>query len=106
MRLNVACQMDPIGAIDITGDSTFALLLEAQRRGHSLFYYTPDQLTLDRGRLIATGHDLTVEDVIATYGRVDGNGHVVLDFTAHGDAVITFSGHGSFATLQDVLQVT
>lgn len=49
---------------------------------------------------------LTVEDVIATYGRVDGNGHVVLDFTAHGDAVITFSGHGSFATLQDVLQVT
>jgi hypothetical protein len=49
---------------------------------------------------------LTVEDVIATYGRVDGNGHVVLDFTAHGDAVITFAGHGSFAALQDILQVT
>ena len=41
MPLSVACQMDPIDRIDIKGDSTFALLLEAQHRGHKLFYYTP-----------------------------------------------------------------
>ena len=62
MRLRVACQMDPIERIDIRGDSTFALLLEAQRRGHDLYYYTPPQLALDRGRLIARGSSLAVED--------------------------------------------
>ena len=62
MPLNVACQMDPIDRIDIGGDSTFALLLEAQRRGHKLFYYTPPNLALDGGRLLARGHSLAVED--------------------------------------------
>ena len=62
MPLRVACQMDPIDRIDIGGDSTFALLLEAQRRGHSLFYYTPPNLALDAGRLLAKGHSLRVED--------------------------------------------
>ena len=46
MKLNVAVQMDPIARINIRGDSTFALLLEAQKRGHSLSYYTPDKLSL------------------------------------------------------------
>lgn len=54
--------MDPIERIDINGDSTFALLLEAQRRGHDVFYYTPPNLSLKDGRLIAHGHSLTVED--------------------------------------------
>ena len=49
MSLKVAVQMDPIERINIRGDSTFALLLEAQQRGHSLAYYTPDRLAL-RGR--------------------------------------------------------
>jgi glutathione synthase len=62
MPLRVACQMDPIDRIDIGGDSTFALLLEAQKRGHSLFYYTPPNLALDRGRLLARGATLAVED--------------------------------------------
>ena len=62
MPLEVAFQMDPIARIDIRGDSTFALLLEAQRRGHSLFYYTPPDLALRNGRLIARGHTLSVED--------------------------------------------
>jgi glutathione synthase len=62
MPLNVACQMDPIDRIDIGGDSTFALLLEAQRRGHSMFYYTPPNLALYAGRLLAHGSTLTVED--------------------------------------------
>jgi glutathione synthase len=62
MPLKIACQMDPIDRIDIKGDSTFALLLEAQRRGHELFYYTPPHLALDGSRLIARGHTLSVED--------------------------------------------
>src|SRR6476659_4953108 len=62
MALKVAFQMDPIERIDIRGDSTFALLLEAQWRGHDVFYYTPANLSLRDGRLIAAGHSLTVED--------------------------------------------
>jgi glutathione synthase len=46
MKLNVAVQMDPIARINIRGDSTFALLLEAQKRGHAVSYYTPDALSL------------------------------------------------------------
>jgi glutathione synthase len=62
MALKVAFQMDPIERIDIKGDSTFALLLEAQSRGHDVFYYTPANLSLRDGRLMAEGHSLTVED--------------------------------------------
>jgi len=62
MGLRVAFQMDPIERIDIKGDSTFALLLEAQSRGHDIFYYTPPNLSMEDGRLIAQGHTLTVED--------------------------------------------
>ena len=64
MSLRIACQMDPIDRIDIRGDSTFALLLEAQRRGHALFYYTPYDLALNGKRLIARGSPLKVEDRI------------------------------------------
>ena len=60
--LKIACQMDPIERIDIGGDSTFALLLEAQRRGHELFYYTPPDLALIGDRLIARGSTLKVQD--------------------------------------------
>jgi glutathione synthase len=70
MALRVACQMDPIDRIDIRGDSTFALLLEAQRRGHALFYYTPPHLALYGDKLIARGHDLQVEDVVGTHYRL------------------------------------
>lgn len=63
MALTVAIQMDPIDAIDINGDTTFRLAEEAQARGHSLFYYTPDALVFDEGRLLATGSDLTVRRV-------------------------------------------
>ena len=54
MPLNVAVQMDPIERINIRGDSTFALLLEAQARGHRLSYYTPDRLAQMQGRVFAT----------------------------------------------------
>ena len=62
MSLRVAVQMDPIENIKIAGDSTFALLLEAQRRGHKLSYYTPDRLSLDSGRVIAALQSLEVRD--------------------------------------------
>jgi glutathione synthase/RimK-type ligase-like ATP-grasp enzyme len=48
MRLKVAVQMDPIERINIRGDSTFALLLEAQRREHAIAYYPPDRLAPTR----------------------------------------------------------
>lgn len=63
MALSVAVQMDPIQSITIAGDSTFALMLEAQRRGHSLFYYQTKTLALDGSRLFGTGHDISVRDV-------------------------------------------
>jgi glutathione synthase len=65
--LSIACQMDPIASIDIRGDSTFAMLLEAQARGHSIFYYTPDKLALKRGTLLATGQTLQVRDTIGDH---------------------------------------
>src|ERR1700757_5467925 len=68
MALAVAIQMDPIDTINIDADSTFALALEAQQRGHGLFHYLPDALTLRDGRLLARGRRLEV-------ARVHGNHH-------------------------------
>jgi glutathione synthase len=62
MRLNVAVQMDPIERINIRGDSTFALLLEAQHRAHALSYYTPDRLALADGKVSAAVRPLVVRD--------------------------------------------
>ena len=55
-------QMDPIETIDISGDSTFALMLEAQARGHKLFYYLPRALALEDGTLTAHGQDVSLRD--------------------------------------------
>lgn len=60
--LNVAVQMDPIEKIKIAGDSTFALLLEAQGRGHKLSYYTPDRLAMLDGGVFAAVQPLQVRD--------------------------------------------
>jgi glutathione synthase len=54
--------MDPIERINIRGDSTFALLLEAQTRQHEIFYYTPDQMALVDGEVYATVRPLTLRD--------------------------------------------
>jgi glutathione synthase len=67
MKLNVAVQMDPIARINIRGDSTFALLLEAQKRGHSLSYYTPDKLSLRGEELVAPVQKLTVRDEVGDH---------------------------------------
>jgi glutathione synthase len=63
MRLNVAVQMDPIERINIRGDSTFALLLEAQARAYALSYYTPDRMALRDGKVSATVRPLAVRDI-------------------------------------------
>ena len=67
MRLNVAVQMDPIGGINIRGDSTFALLLEAQARAYTLSYYTPDRLALRDGQVSAAVRPLAVRDLVGDH---------------------------------------
>ena len=62
MPLDVVVVMDPIGAIKITKDTTFAMLLEAQRRGHRLHYVLPGGLSLRDGKAIAQAAPLTVKD--------------------------------------------
>ncbi|CAI9415239.1 Glutathione synthetase [Pleomorphomonas sp. T1.2MG-36] len=62
MSLSVAVQMDHIASIRLAGDSTFALMLEAQKRGHSLFHYTPDKLTLRSSRVTAAIEPVAVRD--------------------------------------------
>jgi glutathione synthase len=73
MGLAVAIQMDPIDTINIDADSTFALALEAQARGHALYHYLPQALTLRDGRLFARGRKLQVF-------RRHGNHHHFGDF--------------------------
>jgi glutathione synthase len=62
MSLTVAFQMDPIDKIDIGGDSTFALALEAQSRGHKLWYYLPKHLAQRDGKISARAQPLTVRN--------------------------------------------
>ncbi len=68
MSLAVAIQMDPIETINIDADSSFVLALEAQRRGHALFHYLPQHLSLRGGRVVARCRPLQVR-------REKGNHH-------------------------------
>lgn len=63
MALKIAVQMDHISTINITGDTTFALCLEAQARGHELYHYTPDRLSMRDGVVTARLEKLEVRDV-------------------------------------------
>jgi glutathione synthase len=72
MGLKVAFQMDPIGAVNIDADSSFRIALEAQDRGHELFFYTPDRLSFQSGRVMARGWPIEVRRVKGdhvTYGE-------------------------------------
>lgn len=60
---NVAVQMDHVSTINIAGDSTFAMSLEAQSRGYKLFHYTPDRLSMRDGRVYATVEPMELRDV-------------------------------------------
>jgi glutathione synthase len=70
--------MDPIDRINIRGDSTFALLLEAQRRAHPLSYYTPDRLVLDGTTVSATVRPLVVRDTAGDHFTLGDPRHVDL----------------------------
>jgi glutathione synthase len=61
MSLAIAFQMDPMESLNIAGDSTFALMLEAQARGHALYHYLPRQLSLRDGRLTARARPVEVK---------------------------------------------
>jgi glutathione synthase len=63
MSLRVAIQMDPIDSIDINGDSTFVLGLEAQKRGHTLFHYLPEDIAMVDGRVVAYARPMTLQPV-------------------------------------------
>ena len=69
--LSVAIQMDPIADIDISGDTSFALALEAQARGYSLFIYGPDTLSWDHGTLWARGHHVRLRDEVGNHVRFE-----------------------------------
>jgi glutathione synthase len=67
MPLKVALQMDPIGAVNINADSTFRIALEAQARGHSLFFYTPDRLAFVEGRVMARGWPIELRQEVGNH---------------------------------------
>ena len=67
MALTVAVQMDPIADINIAGDSTFALMLSAQARGHRLFHYGAEELNYADGRVWARARSVTVQRVVGDH---------------------------------------
>ncbi len=67
MSLDVAIQMDPVDAIDINGDSTFAMALEAQARGHSLCFYEPHHLSMRDGRVYAKTKPITLRREVGNH---------------------------------------
>ncbi|HUE79044.1 MAG TPA: glutathione synthase [Sphingomicrobium sp.] len=86
MPLRVAVQMDPLAGVGVAGDSTFALMLGAQARGHTLFHYLAGDLTYDDGRVRARANPVTVQ-------RVEGDHFalgeaVTLDLAADVDVVL------------------
>src|SRR3954447_7949768 len=70
MPLRVAVQMDRLETINIAGDSTFALMLSAQERGHKLYHYLAEDLTWQDGRLYAGTHDVSVKSVAGDHFRL------------------------------------
>jgi glutathione synthase len=63
MSLKVAVQMDPMETLNIAGDSTFAIMLSAQARGHRLYHYRPNDMTWRDGRLFVQAREVTVQRV-------------------------------------------
>ena len=86
MPLTIAVQMDPLDGINIAGDSSFALMLAAQARGHRLFHYTADRLNYSAGRVWAKAHPVTVQRVAGDHFRLDEA--VSLDLGDEADVVL------------------
>ena len=68
--MKIAFQMDPIQSVNINADSSFRLAEEAQARGHALFFYSPDRLAYDEGRILATGQWFTVQRVQGDHAKL------------------------------------
>ena len=86
MSLTVAVQMDPLDSINIAGDSTFALMLSAQDRGHTLFHYSAEDLNYRDGRVWAKAHPVTVQRVVGDHFSVGEP--VSLDLGDEADVVL------------------
>src|SRR5215204_5398117 len=86
MSLRVAVQMDPLESINISGDSTFAIMLGAQARGYSLYHYLADDLTYQEGRLYAGAHEVSVQPVSGDHFRLGA--FKILDLGADVDVVL------------------
>ncbi|WP_436643676.1 glutathione synthase [Microbaculum sp. FT89] len=83
MMLKVAVQMDPIETIKIQGDTTFALMLEGQARGHALSYYNPDTMAMRDGAVSALVAPVEVRDIEGDhYGLGDYERRSLSDFDA------------------------
>ena len=86
MPLRVAVQMDPLEKINISGDSTFALMLCAQTRGHRLYHYLAEALTYEDGRLHAGAHEVSLQPVPGDHFRLGE--FAILDLAGDVDVVL------------------
>ena len=86
MSLRVAVQMDPLEGINISGDSTFAVMLGAQARGHQLYHYLADALTWQDGRLYAGAHAVSVQAISGDHFRLGD--FTILDLARDVDVVL------------------
>ena len=71
MALRIAVQMDPLESVNIDADSTFALMLEGQRRGHAMMEYHPDALTYMAGTISARVRPVTVQRDYGNHATLD-----------------------------------
>ena len=86
MSLRVAVQMDPLESISIEGDSTFAIMLSGQARGHRLYHYAPEALSWRDGRLWTQAHPVTVQRVAGDHYKFGDP--EVLDLGRDADVVL------------------
>ncbi|MGZ8334957.1 MAG: glutathione synthase [Allosphingosinicella sp.] len=86
MSFRIAVQMDPLEGINIEGDSTFAIMLGAQRRGHALWYYRAEDLSFEDGRLWTMAQPATVQPVQGDHHRLGE--HVLLDLGRDVDVIL------------------
>jgi glutathione synthase len=86
MSLRVAVQMDPLESIGIEGDSTFAIMLGAQARGHKLYHYAPEALSWSNGRLSAKAHPVSVQRIAGDHFKFGAP--EILDLGRDADVVL------------------
>ena len=86
MSLRVAVQMDPVQGINIENDTTFLMMWEAQARGHKLWFYTPDKLSMEDGRVFARAQPLVLTKVQGEHAQLGET--VLLDMKDDVDVVL------------------